>query len=39
VVDLDISKVEPGRAVVFTFMWLDGERWDDATFTVQITAD
>lgn len=39
VVDLDISKVEPGRAVVFTFMWLDGERWDDATFTVQITAE
>lgn len=39
VVDLDISKVEPGRAVVFTFIWLDGERWDDATFTVQITAE
>ena len=39
VVDLDISKVEPGRAVAFTFMWLDGERWNDATFTVQITAD
>lgn len=39
VADLDISTLEPGRAVVFTFLWLDGERWDESRFKVQIAAD
>ncbi|MET0440272.1 MAG: glucan 1,4-alpha-glucosidase [Devosia sp.] len=39
VVDLDISTLPPGRAVVFTFLWLDGERWDPSQFRVQITGD
>jgi glucoamylase len=37
VADLDISKLEPGRAVVFTFLWLDEERWDASQFRVEIT--
>ncbi len=39
VADLDISNLEPGRAVVFTFLWLEGERWDASQFRVEITAD
>lgn len=39
VADLDISRLEPGRAVVFTFLWLDGERWDASQFKVQIVAE
>lgn len=39
VADLDVSALQPGRAVVFTFLWLDGERWDASEFRVQITGD
>lgn len=38
IADLDISMIEPGRAVVFTFLWLEDERWDEARFNVQVTA-
>ena len=36
VVDLDTSTLEAGCAVVFTFLWLDDARWDDAKYTVQV---
>jgi glucoamylase len=39
VADLEISSLQPDRSVVFTFLWLDGERWDASRFTVKIVAD
>ena len=36
VADLDISTLQPGRSVVFTFLWRDDERWDAARFSVAV---
>ena len=39
VADLETSTLQPGRSVVFTFLWLDGEHWDAARFEVQVIGD
>ena len=39
VADLDISNLGPGRAVVFTFLWQQDNRWDDNRFTVQLVSE
>ena len=32
--DLKTSALEPGRTVLFTFYWLDAQRWEGADFSV-----
>lgn len=39
VADLDISNLGPGRAVVFTFLWLEDNRWNDNRFAVQLVSE
>jgi glucoamylase len=34
--DLPTDHLQPGREVVFTFFWLDGQRWEGADFSVRI---
>jgi len=36
VADLDTAKLEVGRSVVFTFLWLDKEHWENVDFQVRI---
>jgi glucoamylase len=36
VVDLPTAGLTPGMAVVFTFYWLDSERWEGSDFTVLV---
>jgi glucoamylase len=36
VADLDTARLEVGRSVVFTFLWLDKEHWENVDFQVRI---
>lgn len=36
VLDLDTSSLAPGSAIVFTFQWLDRQRWENADFEVHV---
>src|SRR5262249_34173658 len=36
VADLDTALLEVGRSVVFTFLWLDKEQWENVDFQVRI---
>jgi glucoamylase len=38
VADLDTARLEVGQSVVFTFLWLDKERWENADFQIRIGA-
>jgi len=35
-VDLDTSSLDADQSVVFTFLWTDVDRWENADFTVQV---
>ena len=35
-VDLDTSSLDADQSVVFTFLWTDVDRWENADFTVQL---
>jgi glucoamylase len=36
VVDLNTADLKPGQSAVFTFLWQDGQRWENADFEVRI---
>jgi len=36
--DLPTSQLEPGRSLVFTMFWPQGQRWEGTDFTVTVTA-
>ena len=37
--DLDTHQLEPGREIVFTFYWIESDKWEGADFNVGVVAD
>ena len=38
IADLDTTKLATGNSVLFTFLWQDGQRWENADYEVHIIA-
>lgn len=35
-VDLPVAQLAPGSTILFTFFWVDGDRWENTDFTIAV---